>query len=63
MKKPVVNEKLVECFEAGYDAFSRVAIRKKFRHQWANPMKQGTTGHKEWQRGWNTAYAGWRKNK
>ena len=57
MKNPVVNEKLLECFELGYDAFSKVSLRKnKFFHQRANPMKGGTIGHKEWQRGWNTAY-------
>ena len=57
MKKPVVNEKLLENFNEGYAAFSRVALRKKkFFHQWANPIKKGTTGHKEWERGWNTAY-------
>ena len=57
MKKPVVNEQLLEHFNRGYDAFSHVTLRKnKFYHQWANPLKKGTTGHKEWQRGWNTAY-------
>ena len=57
MKKPVVNEKLLENFNDGYAAFSRVVLRKeKFFHQCANPLKQETTGYKEWQRGWNTAY-------
>ena len=56
MKKPVVNEQLLEHFNQGYAAFSRVVKRKKFYHQWANPLKKGTTGHKEWQRGWNAAY-------
>ena len=56
MKKPIVNEKLLECFESGYAAFSHVVIPKKYYHQLANPIKNGTTGHKEWQRGWNTAY-------
>ena len=57
MKQPVVNEKLLESFEAGYEAFSNVILRKnKFFHHTANPMKKGTTTHKEWQRGWNTAY-------
>ena len=56
MKKTIVNEQLLECFESGYAAFNRVILRKKYYHQLANPMKNGTTGHKEWQRGWNTAY-------
>ena len=57
MKNPIVNKKLLECFELGYEAFTLVALRKKkFFHQRANPMKTGTIGHKEWQRGGNTAY-------
>jgi hypothetical protein len=57
MKKPVVNEKLLENFNEGYEAFSRVALlKKKFFHQWANPLRKGTTGYREWERGWNTAY-------
>ena len=37
MKKPIVNEQLLECFESGYAAFSRVILRKKYYHQLANP--------------------------
>ena len=56
MNEPVVNEKLLKAFEDGYNAFSRVVLQKKYFHQVANPMKNNTIMHKEWQRGWNTAY-------
>ena len=57
MKKPVVNEKLLNAYNSGYEAFSKVSLLKnKFFHHAANPMHKNTTLNKEWQRGWNTAY-------
>jgi hypothetical protein len=54
---PVVNEGLLKNFEDGYEAFSKVSLRRnKFFHQMANPMRKDTVSHREWQRGWNTAY-------
>jgi hypothetical protein len=60
-----VNNKLNEHFVAGYEAFSKVDEKKTDRfgvlyHQIANPLKANGkythTSHREWQRGWNTAY-------
>tara|TARA_X000001382_G_C3116005_1_gene161570 strand:+ start:595 stop:795 length:201 start_codon:yes stop_codon:yes gene_type:complete len=52
-----MNRKLADNYKEGYDAFSRVVIRKgKYHHVVANPMKKNTTPYKEWQRGWEAAY-------
>jgi hypothetical protein len=52
-----MNRKLADSFKEGYEAFSRVVVRKgKYRHVAANPMKKNTTPYKEWQRGWEAAY-------
>tara|TARA_A100000172_G_scaffold29771_1_gene17724 strand:+ start:705 stop:929 length:225 start_codon:yes stop_codon:yes gene_type:complete len=60
-----MNNKLDEHFIAGYKAFSQVDERENKRfgvrfHQMANPLKPNGkythTAHREWQRGWNTAY-------
>ena len=57
MVKKVKNSGLLNNFEDGYAAFSRVVKRKSnFFHQVANPLKKGTTPYREWQRGWNAAY-------
>ena len=56
-----MNKNLVDNFNAGYVAFSRVErfesnrFGRRFR-QVANPLKPNTTPWREWQRGWETAY-------
>jgi hypothetical protein len=60
-----MNTKLDKHFVAGYEAFSQVEEKKNKRfgvihHQMPNPLKRNGkythTAHREWQRGWNTAY-------
>jgi hypothetical protein len=57
-----VNENLAKHFKSGYEAFNQVQIKtdKKLSrdvfHQVANPMRKNTTAHREWQRGWESAY-------
>jgi hypothetical protein len=60
-----MNNKLDEHFIAGYEAFSQESERRNKQHgvcyhQVANPLKPNGkythTSHREWQRGWNTAY-------
>ena len=60
-----MKNKLDEHFVAGYKAFSQVDERETKRfgvryHQMPNPLKPNGkythTAHREWQRGWNTAY-------
>ena len=56
-----MNTSLAKNFEEGYEAFSKVVIKKKkganyCYHQMANPLKKDTTPYREWQRGWEAAY-------
>ncbi len=51
-----MNKKLADSYKEGYNAFSRIEVRKKRKHVVANPMKPKTTPYREWQRGWNAAY-------
>ena len=60
-----MNEILAGHFQNGYDAFSEVDEVYVKRvgigyHQKANPLKANGkythSSHREWQRGWNTAY-------
>ena len=50
-----MNKKLADSYKEGYNAFSRVEVRKKRKHVVANPMKPKTTPYREWQRGWKAA--------
>ena len=56
-----MNKNLVDNFNAGYVAFSRVErfesnrFGRRFR-QVANPLKPNTTPWREWQRGWKLLF-------
>jgi hypothetical protein len=57
MKKQPDNDNPTQRFvDEGYKAFSKVEQRNGKYHQVANKLKNNTTPHREWQRGWNTAY-------
>lgn len=56
-----MNKKLADCYNTGYNAFSKVQEFESPRfgkcyYQVANPMKINTTLWREWQRGWEAAY-------
>ena len=54
------KDNLERKYKEGYEAFSRVQWRRGYAHQVSNPVKPDSkythSAHREWQRGWNTAY-------
>ena len=52
-----MNRKLADNYKEGYEAFKKVERRNGRYHMSANPMRKNTTPWREWQRGWEAAYA------